>query len=560
MTAAPPFACEKRPARGARGVVCTNHPMATAAGTEVLLAGGNAVDAASAAMFALTVVTPMMVGLTGGGVCHLRMRSGAHVVLDGLSTAPAAATPDMYSTVPGSRPEERATVGQRNARGALAVAVPAALPAWEQALASYGTWSLADVMEPAIRLAARGFTVTPYLSDCIADCAADLLGDPDLAALLLPDSAALPAGARLVQPAYAETLRLIAREGSAALHGGPLGACMAEALQRQGGIITAADLAGVRTLERAPIRGLYRGYEVFGPPPPASGGVHVAQILNILEGFDVGALGFGTPDGLHLVAEALKIAFADRALVTADPAFVRVPVDRLIGKDYAADRRAALEMGRARAWEGDPLLGEGNCTTHVTVADAAGNIVASTQTVNDLFGACIAVPGTGLICNNYMRNFDPRPGLALSVAPGKRVYSSMAPMIAVKDGAPRYALGLPGALRIFPSALQALLNLIDHGMPLQAALEAPRIWTMGHELELEPAIPADVAAALAARGHPVKRVPTVAGGINGIAFAPDGEMTGAACWRADGAVAAIGGGLARPGVRFSTEPVAKESR
>ncbi|WP_199231277.1 gamma-glutamyltransferase [Falsiroseomonas bella] len=549
-----PLTLEKQPARGARGVVCSNHPLASAAGAEVLLAGGNAVDAAIATLFALTVVEPMMVGLTGGGVCHIRMADGAHEVLDGLSAAPAAATPDMYRPIPGSPPEERETEGKRNAVGALAVAVPAALRGWAHALARHGTWPLADVMEPAIRLAARGFRVTPYLSDCIADAAADLARDADLAARFLPGGDRLPAGAKLVQGAYAETLRAVAQEGPDLLHGGALGRLMAEHLARQDGIVTVEDLARVRTLERAPIRGTYRGFDVFGPPPPASAGVHVAQMLNVLEAMDVAGLGFGTTEALHLVAEVLKMAFADRAVATADPDFVRVPVAMLTSKDYAERRRALLDMKRARSWEADPTLAESNCTTHVTVADAAGNIVATTQTINAMFGARIAIPGTGLICNNYMHNFDPRPGLALSVAPGKRVYTSMAPTIVLQDGAPRFALGLPGGLRIFPSAFQALLNLIDHAMPLQAALEAPRIWTMGNALELEPAIPDTVAGALAAMGHTIKRVKTIGGGINGIAFEPDGSMTGAACWRADGSVAALGGGLARAGVRFSTEP------
>lgn len=549
-----PLVCEKQPARGARGVVATNHPLATAAGAEVLLAGGNAVDAAIAALFALTVVEPMMVGLTGGGVCHLRMASGEHLVVDGLSTAPAAARPDIYRPIPDSPPEERATEGRENAIGALAVAVPAALPAWAHALARHGTWSLADVIEPAIRLAERGFAATPYLSDCIADAAEDLARDGDLAARFLPEGRPLRAGQKLVQPAYGATLRAVAKEGVAALHGGALGTLFAEAISQAGGIVTAADLLASRPVERAPIRGLYRGHEVFGPPPPASAGVHVAQMLNVLEGFDLAQIGFGTPEGLHLVAEALKIAFADRAMATADPDFVRVPVERLISRDYATQRRAMLDPARAQAWAGDPTLGESNCTTHVTVADAAGNIVATTQTINALFGARIAVPGTGLICNNYMHNFEPRPGFALSVAPGKRVYTSMAPTIVLRDGRPRFALGLPGGLRIFPSALQAVLNLIDHGMTLQQALEAPRIWTMGNALELEPAIPEEAVAALAARGHQVKRVRTIGGGMNGITFDADGLMTGGACWRADGSVVALGGGLARAGVRFSTEP------
>ncbi|MGG5812013.1 gamma-glutamyltransferase [Falsiroseomonas sp. CW058] len=546
-----PLTCEKQPARGARGVVASNHPMASAAGAEVLLAGGNAVDAAIATLFALTVVEPMMVGLTGGGVCHLRMADGRHAVMDGLSTAPTAARPDMYRPIPGSPPEERGTEGRANEIGALAVAVPAALPAWAETLARYGSWSLADVMEPAIRLASRGFAVTPYLSDCIGDCAADLARDGDLAARFLPGGQRLRAGERLVQGAYAETLRAVAKDGPAALHGGALGGLFADAVAAAGGIVTRADLLASRPVERQPIRGEYRGHEVFGPPPPASAGVHVAQMLNVLEGFDLRALGFGTAEGWHLVAEALKIAFADRAVATADPDFVRVPVGRLTSKDLAAARRAGIDPARAQTWSADPALGEGSCTTHVTVADAAGNVVATTQTINALFGARIAIPGTGLICNNYMHNFDPRPGLALSVEPGKRVYTSMAPLLVTRGGQLLHALGLPGGLRIFPSALQAVLNLVDHGMTLQQALEAPRIWTMGGALELEPGVPDAVAAALAARGHAVKRVATIGGGINGISFDADGAMTGAACWRADGSVVALGGGLARAGVRFT---------
>lgn len=549
-----PLTLEKSPAHGARGVVCTNHPMASAAGAEVLLAGGNAVDAAIASLFALTVVEPMMVGLTGGGVCHLRMADGRHAVVDGLSTAPAAARPDMYTPLPGSAPEERETVGRANAIGALAVAVPASLRAWAQTLARFGTWSLADVMSPAIRLASEGFRVTPYLSDSIGDAAADLSRDADLAARFLPGGTKPVVGSKLVQGAYADTLRTIAREGEAALHGeGSLGAVFADALARMGGIITRDDLRGSRPIERAPIRGDYRGFAVYAPPPPASAGVHVAQMLNVLEDYDIGAIGFGTVEGFHLIAEALKMAFADRSAATADPDFVTVPVERLTSKEYAALRRAELDRGQAKSWSAHPSLTEGNCTTHVTVADAHGNIVATTQTINALFGARISIPGTGLICNNYMHNFDPRPGFALSVQAGKRVYTSMAPTIALRDGKPAFALGLPGGLRIFTSAFQAVLNLIDHGMALQQAVESPRIWTQGGTLELEPAVPDDVAAGLAALGHRIQRVRTIGGGMNAIAFDEDGAMTGAACWRADGSVVALGGGLARAGVRFSPD-------
>jgi len=551
------FTCEKRPATGSRGVVCTNHPLASAAGAEVLAAGGNAVDAAIASLCALTVVEPMMVGILGGGVAHLRLADGRHVVVDGLSTAPAAAFDGMYRMAEGAGPEAREAADRSNAVGALAVAVPGALLAWARTLERYGTWPLADVLEPATRLAVRGFTVTPYLSDAIGDCHADLARDPDLGARFLPDGAPLRPGTRLVQAEYAETLRSIARDGPGALHGGALGARLVESLAAGGGIITLDDLRRAAPVERAPVVASYRGFEVHAPPPPSSAGVHMAQMLNILEGFDLRALGFGTAQTTHLLAEVLKIAFADRAVATADPAFVEVPVARLTSKGHAAARRAAIRADRAQDWSPDPALRESPNTTHVTVADAAGNVVASTQTINSLFGARIGIPGTGMIANNYMLNFEPRPRGALSIAPGKRVFTSMAPSIVTRNGRPRWALGQPGGLRIFGSTMQAIINLIDHGMDLQRAVEAPRAWTQGFTLELEPAFPGEVAEALASRGHAIQRVRTIGGGLNAIEFHDDGSMTGAACWRGDGTVVALGGGLARAGVRFSPDAPAK---
>ena len=536
------FACEKQPATGSRGMVAANHPLASAAGLQILAEGGNAVDAAIAALFMLTVVEPMMVGLLGGGLAHIRLPDGRHTVIDGLSTAPAAARPEMFAGLP----------LDANRLGPLAMAVPGALPAWAMALATYGTITLADALAPAIRIAERGFAVTPYLSGSIADGAADLLRDPDLAALLLPDGAPLAAGAWFRRPVYGHTLRQVAAEGAAALHGGGgLGAALVRHMAGSGGLVSAADLRGVRPMEREPIHGAYRGWSVVGPPPPSSAGVHVTQMLNILEGYDLAAMGFGSPDATHLLAEVLKIAFADRAVATADPAFVPVPVARLTSKAYAAERRAMLDLGRAQTWSAGIAGHEAADTTHVTAADADGTVIATTQTINGLWGARFAVPGTGLIGNDYMANFDPTPGRALSVQPGKRVFTSMAPTMVLRDGRIAYALGLPGGLRIFGSALQAVVNLLDHGMTLQQAVEAPRVWTDGGPLEIEPAIPDATAAELARRGHAVKRVPRIAGGMNAIAFAADGGMTGAACWRADGTPAALAGGLARPGVRFS---------
>ena len=592
------FTCEKRPAIGSRAMVVTNHPLASAAAMEMLLNGGNAIDAATAALFALTVVEPMMVGVLGGGVAHIRLADGRHLVLDGLSTAPAAAHGAMYETVSDELPDYRKTVGRANEVGALATAVPGALAGWCRALTDFGTLSVAEVTAPAIRLAERGFEATPYLADCVSDLAPDLRRDPGLASLFLPGGAPLRAGTRVVQPEYAQTLRVIARDGAGALYSGELGDALVETMSRTGGLVGREDLDAYRVIEREPIRGSYRGFDILGPPPPASSGVHVVQMLNVLEGFDVGSMGFGSPDAVHLLAEAMKIAFADRAVATADPAFVDVPVARLIDKAYAGQRRRLIDLARTRRWEpavrgtastsgrtrpadvegssgtgtsagqeppgrsrpanGDGLPGHGqhggesNCTTHVTVADAEGNVVATTQTVNGLFGACLQIPGTGMIANNYMFNFDPHPGRALSVEAGKRVFTSMAPMMVRRDGRLLCALGLPGGLRIFPSAFQALVNLLDHGMKLQEAVEAPRIWTEGGVVELEQAFPDEVKNELAGRGHEVVRLQRIGGGMNAIAFANDGTLTGAACWRADGTPIAIAGGLARAGVRFSS--------
>ena len=544
------FTCEKQPAHGPAGMAVSNHPLASAAGLEMLAAGGNAVDAAVAMQFALTVVEPMMVGLIGGTTCHIRLADGSHRILDGMSAVPQMGHPDMYKPVPGAAPEVYDVEGQENLVGPKSVATPGSLRAWCLALERFGTMSLTDVMQPAIRHAARGFAVTPYLSDCIKDAGPDLLKDRLAAALLLPNGTPLKAGERLVQGQYAEALTLVSQQGEKALHGGPLGDLLVECMEKTGGFVRRDDLTGYKVEERAPIRGHYRGWEILGPPPPAASGVHIAQMLNILEAYDIAKMGFGSVDTLHLLAEVLKIAFADRAEASGDPDFVKVPVERIVSRDYADQRRKLLDIARATQWTGGLQAAEGQDTTHLTVADGKGNVVSTTQTINSLFGARFIVPGTGMIPNNYMNNYDPRRGNALSIAPGKRVTTSMSPMMALRDGKVRYALGLPGGRKIFPSALQALLNLIDHGMALQEAVEAPRIWTEGPVLEVEHGIPAPVRQDLEARGHTLKIMPTVAGGMNAIQFHDDGTMTGAACWRADGTAAALGGGLARAGVRF----------
>jgi gamma-glutamyltranspeptidase/glutathione hydrolase len=544
------FECQKQPASGSRGMVVSNHPLASAAGMEMLAAGGNAVDAAIATLFALTVVEPMMVGIIGGGMAHIRLADGSHRFIDGQSTVPLCVRPDTYRSRPGAAHDVFDTVDDENLTGPKAVAVPGSLKAWCETQQQFGTMSLADVMQPAIRHASRGFLATPYLHECIVDGAAEMLRDKAISAIYLPNGTPLNVGDRVVQAEYAQTLATIARDGEAALYRGPLGDILLDYMKAHGGFITREDLASYKTVERAPIRGDYRGWEILGPPPPAASGVHIVQMLNILEGYDMAAMGFGTAATIHHLAEVLKIAFADRAAASGDPDFIKVPVERLTSKDYAGERRRAIDSSRAQRWGAGVQQLEGAHTTHMTAADAMGNVVATTQTINNLFGAKFLIPGLGTVPNNYMNLYDPRPGHALSLAPGKRVTTSMSPMMALRHGRLVYALGLPGGKRIFPSALQALVNLIDHGMSLQEAVEAPRVWTEGNALEVESAVPERVRAALAALGHEVMVVPTVAGGMNAIQFHADGSLTGAACWRADGTPIGLAGGLARAGVRF----------
>jgi len=544
------FNCQKRPACGNGGMVVANHPLGAAAGAQMLAAGGNAVDAAVATLFALSVVEPMMVGIFGGGMAHVRFPDGRHLVLDGQATAPGNIRPDQFTPLSDDPATRLEVAGRENAVGIKAPAVPGTLKGWCDLLQRYGRLELAEVMAPAIQHACLGFQATAYLSECIGEAAADLAKDPALSALYLRDGAAIPAGTRIVQSDYGETLKMIAAEGPAVLYGGALGQRIVDHMTAAGGLIDLDDLKNYRTIERDPVRGRYRDFEVIGPPPPSSGGVHVLQMLNILEGYDIAGLGFGTADNLHLLAEVLKIAFADRAASTADPAFVDVPVARLIDKTYADERRAALDMARAQQWSNAVAAAESANTTHVTCADRDGMVVATTQTINSLFGARIILPGTGIIANNYMSLFDPHPGRVLSIEPGKRIPTSMAPVMALEDGKLRFALGLPGGLRIFGTAMQALVNLIDHGMRIQEAVEAPRLWTQGQAVEVEEAYPSSLREELTARGHALSVLQHVGGGMNAIEFDDEGGMTGAACWRADGTPVALAGGPAAEGARF----------
>lgn len=543
------FETEKCPASGSRGMVVTNHPLGSAAGAEMLAAGGNAIDAAVAALFALTVVEPMMVGIFGAGMSTIRLGDGRHRFINNYTVAPAAATPGMYTPVSEGWPDYQVVESRLNDIGVLATGVPGSLQGWAETLANFGKLSLADVMQPAVRYAQRGFRATRYLCEIIAKYAADLALYPESAKTWLPGGAPLTPGTLVLQPEYADTLELISRDGPQALYQGELGRRAVEYIQREGGIMTLDDLAAYETMKADVVRGEYRGYEIIGPPPPTAGGVHVIEMLNILETFDVGSLGFGSSQSVHLIAEVLKLGFEDRRKYTGDPAFVHVPVDLLISKAYAAERRQLIDMTKARrvatGWSA-----ESNNTTHLAAADDDGNVIAATHTIHSAFGAKATVPGTGMLLNNTMNIFDPHPGMVNSIAPGKRVTSSMSPIIVEQNGRPVFCVGLVGGMRIFPSALQAIVNVIDHGMSFQQAVEAPRVWTLGEELEMEPGFPHAVKQALHDLGHSVIEPKVIGGGMGMIGF-QGGTMTGVSCWRADGTPIGIGGGMARAGIRFT---------
>lgn len=530
-----------------QGVVASNHPLASSAGLGVLAEGGNAVDAAVATLFALSVVEPMMVGPLGAGFFVHRRPDGHLVALDNYAVVPAAARPDTYDPLPGSLENE--TTDGANAVGHRAMAVPGALAGWAAMLAAEGTMALAEVLAPAIRLAGTGYRVTPYLAQCI-DETPELTQFPGSAAVFVPNGRGRSAGERLVPADLARTLRMIAEGGPDVLYRGPIGNAVVAEFAAADGWITAEDLDRYQVRWRDPVQGTYRGAEIASMPPASSGGTHVVQILKLLEGFDIASMGFGSVAAVHHFLEALKLAFADRTRYLADPDLVDVPVSWLTSGEYAASRRAELRADRASRFDaGQPLAagGEGQSTTHVTVVDANGGIVTTTQTINSLFGAKVTVGGTGLLANNCMFLMDPVPGRTNSVAPGKRVLSSMSPTVVSRDGRPWFALGTPGGNRIFAAVTQAILNVIDHGMSLQEAVEAPRVWTLGAQVLVEDTF-ADLAtlvAGLERLGHVVEVVPKVAGGMNGVLIDDDGLLHGAACWRADGSPAGLSGGLAR---------------
>ncbi|MCW4049922.1 MAG: gamma-glutamyltransferase [Candidatus Bathyarchaeota archaeon] len=546
----------KQEAVGSKGMVVTNHPLASSAGVETLAKGGNAFDAAVASLFALTVVEPMMVSMSGAGFFVYRNgKSGIISTLDNYAVAPKAATETMFTPVKDRKPDQYIfeTISRKNMIGHLSVATPGTLKGWEHVQKKQGKLTLPEVMSPAIRLARDGYRATAFLSYIVKNAEKDLALYEDTANTFLPRGKPLNPGDHVKMPEYADTLEKVSKKGSDYLYKGELGKAIIDDMEENDGILTMKDLADYELTMNPPVSGTYRDrYTIYSMAPGSSGGTHIIQMLNILERFNVRDLGFGSADHIHLFTETLKIAFADRQEYMGDPRRVPVPVEGLTSKEYAAERAHEISEKAQIFSNGDPTVyqNEGQNTTHLSVMDVEGNIVAATQTLNTAFGSTVTVPGTGMLLNNCMRLFDPRPGQANSVAGGKRMLSSMSPTIVLRDEKPFLCLGTPGGIKIFPAICQALVNIIDYDMTNQQAVEAPRVWTMGipgtpeERLHMEAEFNEAVFEELRNRGHDTFKVPKVAGGMNGVLVDEDGLLHGGACWRADGTPMGISGGEA----------------
>jgi gamma-glutamyltranspeptidase/glutathione hydrolase len=474
-------AASPAPVAAEHGMVVTAQHLATRVGVDVLKAGGNAIDAAVAVGYALAVVYPAAGNLGGGGFMTIQFADGRKTFLDFREKAPLAATPDMYLDAQGEVIEGASTLGHR------AVAVPGTVAGLEFARSRYGTRPRAALIAPAIRLARQGYVLEQGDVDLLLTSTDDFRKDPATAAIFLNRGEPYAIGQKLVQKNLAATLQSISLQGQRGFYQGPVGAALVAASKAGKGLITQADLDQYRVRELPPVECSYRGYGVVSAPPPSSGGVVICEILNILEGYPLQAMGFRSAQAVHLQIEAMRHAYADRNSYLGDPDFVKNPLDRLLDKAYAARVRAAIAPNRAGVSQdirpGVPPH-EGSNTTHYSIVDRLGNAVSVTYTLNDWFGAKVTAGPTGVLLNNEMDDFTAKVGVpnlyglvqgeANSIAPGKRPLSSMSPTIVTKDGKPVLVVGTPGGSRIITAVLHTILNVIDYGMTVQEAVDAPR--------------------------------------------------------------------------------------
>ena len=488
LGAAPAAAATRNPEVTApHGMVASAHALASQAGLELLRAGGNAVDAAAAAAFAVGVVEPNASGIGGEGLLVLyRADTREAVAVDYRSTAPATAA------YPGRVPST----------GHSAVAVPGTVAGLALAVERYGTKSLAEVMAPAIRLARDGFVASPTLAGIVADSFEELSANAPLASVFCPDGLPVEAGATVKNPDLATTLEKIARYGPDVFYRGGIAEAIVAESAANGGFLSRSDLAGYRAILREPVRGKYRGVTVLSGPPPV-GGTPVIEALQILDRFRVRKGRPLAPETVHAVAESLKRAYADYHAFVADPGFVAVPLDRLLSRAYAKRRAKEVDRNRmtAKVVAGEVPRDPGPSTTSLVVADRHGNLVSLTQTISDFFGAKVMVAGTGIILNNEMKNFSARGVNAM--APGKRMRTLIAPTVLLRGSKPFAVLGTPGGPRISATTVLLVSNLVDHDMPVQEAIEAPRYYARDTEKDLavESRFPKETREALASLGY-----------------------------------------------------------
>ncbi len=474
-------AASQAPVAAEHGMVVTAQHLATRVGVDVLKDGGNAVDAAVAVGYALAVVYPAAGNLGGGGFMTIQLADGRKTFLDFREKAPLAATANMYLDKDGNVVKGLSTTGQ------LAVGVPGTVSGLEYALAKYGTMKRAVVMAPAIKYAQDGFTLDQGDIDMFATATEDFRKDPASAAIFLNNGEAFQPGQKIVQKDLAQTLRSVADKGEAGFYKGAVGAAIVASSQAGKGIITQADLDQYQTRELKPIECNYRGYGVVSAPPPSSGGVVICEVLNVLEGYPLKELGFRSAQAVHYQIEAMRHAYVDRNSTLGDPDFIKNPLDRLLSKDYAAKLRAAIDptkAGISKDIKPGTAPHEGSNTTHYSIVDKFGNAVSVTYTLNDWFGAKVTAAKTGVLLNNEMDDFTSKVGVpnlyglvqgeANAIAPGKRPLSSMAPTIVTQNGKPVMVVGTPGGSRIITAVLHTLINVIDYGMNVQEAVDAPK--------------------------------------------------------------------------------------
>ena len=501
------------PTEAAHGMVVSSQRLASEIGVEILKRGGNAVDAAVAVGYALAVVHPCCGNLGGGGFMLIHLASGKDVVLDFRETAPLAATRDMYLDAAGNVRPDASTQGYK------AVGVPGTVLGLDTALARYGSMRRADVMAPAIALAKQGFVLSGPDVDILRTGSKAFAAQANVAAIFLKDGKPLSAGDRLMQPDLAGSLKLIARDGPDAFYRGPIADAVVGASRAAGGMLELEDFRRYQVVERGPVRCSYRGYAIVSAPPPSSGGTAICEILNIAEGLPLAAQGFHSAASVHGLVEAMRRAYFDRNNRLGDPAFVSNPLSQLLSPGYAAKLRAEIDPTRATPSSAvhSDIGQEGSQTTHYSVIDAAGNAVAVTYTINSYFGAKVIAGRTGFFLNDEMDDFTAKPGAANmfglvqgsanAIAPGKRPLSSMSPTLLTRDGRVFLLLGSPGGARIITAIVEVIVNIVDYGMDLQSAVDAPRFhhqWLPDQILAEPFAFSADTADKLAAMGHKIR--------------------------------------------------------